>query len=76
LQQTPWAKLPTLALNAKLAKILGVVDSSEVQVKQAHAQRKFTVSVCDDLADSVVLLAKNSTTLSFAGSFDAIEVNA
>lgn len=76
LQQTPWAKLPTLALNAKLAKTLGVVANSEVQVKQAHAQRKFTVSVCDDLADSVVLLAKNSTTLSFAGSFDAIEVNA
>ena len=76
LQQTPWAKLPNLALNSKLAKTLGVVDNSEVQVKQAHAQSKFIVSVCDDLADSVVLLAKNSTTLSFAGSFDAIEVNA
>ena len=76
LQQTPWAKLPTLALNSKLAKTLGVVDNSEVQVKQAHAQSKFIVSICDDLADSVVLLAKNSTTLSFAGSFDAIEVNA
>ena len=76
LQQTPWAKLPNLALNSKLAKTLGVVDNSEVQVKQAHAQSKFIVSICDDLADSVVLLAKNSTTLSFAGSFDAIEVNA
>ena len=76
LQQTPWAKLPTLALNSKLAKTLGVVDNSEVQVKQAHAQSKFIVNICDDLADSVVLLAKNSTTLSFAGSFDAIEVNA
>lgn len=76
LQQTPWAKLPTLSLNANLAKTLGLSDQAEVTVKQTHAQRKFTLNVCNDLADGVVLLAKNATTVGFAGSFDAIEVNA
>lgn len=76
LQQTAWAKLPTLAINTELAKKLAMNDGQEVVAKQSHAQHKFKLSICDDVADGVVLLAYNTSTVGFAGSSDTIEINA
>lgn len=75
LQQTVLANLPTLAVNAKTAANLGVADGAEVSVKQTHCQKRFNIAICDDIADEVVLLARNSSTVGFAGNFDAIEIN-
>lgn len=76
LQQTVLAKLPTLAVNSKLARQLNLQDNVEASVKQTHCHKKFNVSICDDIADGVVLLARNASTVGFAGNFDAIEINA
>lgn len=76
LQQTVLAKLPVLAINAKTAANLNVVDGVEVSVKQTHCQKRFNIAICDDIADGVVLLARDGSTVGFAGNFDAIEINA
>ncbi|MEN9947127.1 MAG: hypothetical protein RLZZ293_1513 [Pseudomonadota bacterium] len=75
LQQTNLAKQAVLSISSELAKKLNLVDDKEVIVKQTHAQRKFNLTICDKLAPSVVLLAKNSANVIFAGSYDPIEVN-
>lgn len=76
LQQTVLANLPTLAVNSELARKLAVKDGQEVTVKQIHAQRKFNLAVCDDVADGVVVLVNNASTIGFASSSDTIEINA
>lgn len=76
LQQTPWAKLPTLAIAPNLAKELNLTIDSEVTVRQQHIKKKFKLAACPTLPETVVFLAKNSATAEFAGIFDAIEINA
>lgn len=75
LQQTTLAQLPVLAINSKLAKQLACAADTEVSVKQTHSQGKFKLAICDDIADNVVLLARNAATVGFAGGFDAIELS-
>ncbi|MDD3266045.1 MAG: NADH-quinone oxidoreductase subunit NuoG [Burkholderiales bacterium] len=74
LQSTKLANLPTLAVNGSVAKNNGINCGDEVLVKQPHAQKKFSITVCDEVADNVVLLARNVNTTQFAGNFDAIEI--
>lgn len=76
LQQTAWAKLPMLAISNQLASKLNLVDGNEVVVKQSHAQNKYNVAVSETVASDVVLLAKDHSSINFAGSYDAIELNA
>lgn len=76
LQQTTWAKLPMLTISSQLASKLNLVDGNEVVVKQSHAQNKYNVAVSELIANDIVLLARNHSSINFAGSFDAIEVNA
>lgn len=76
LQQTTWAKLPMLTISSQLASKLNLVDGNEVVVKQSHAQNKYNVVVSELIANDTVLLARNHSSINFAGSFDAIEVNA
>lgn len=76
LQQTAWAKLPVLTLSSELANKLNLVDGNEVVVKQSHAQNKYNIAVSEAMASDVVLLAKNHSSINFAGSYDAIEINA
>ncbi|RTL10530.1 MAG: NADH-quinone oxidoreductase subunit G [Neisseriaceae bacterium] len=76
LQQTTWAKLPMLTISSQLASKLNLVDGNEVVVKQSHAQNKYNVAVSELIANDTVLLARNHSSINFAGSFDAIEVNA
>ncbi len=75
LQQTYWAKLPTMCIAPKLADDLKVAETNEVLVKQTHAQKKFNLATSKELPETVVLLAKNSETVGFAGNFEAIEVS-
>ena len=72
---TTLAQLPVLAINSKLAKQLACAADTEVSVKQTHSQGKFKLAICDDIADNVVLLARNAATVGFAGGFDAIELS-
>lgn len=76
LQQTAWAKLPMLAISNQLASKLNLIDGNEVVVKQSHAQNKYNVAVSETVASDVVLLAKDHSSINFAGSYDAIELNA
>jgi NADH-quinone oxidoreductase subunit G len=76
LQQTAWAKLPMLAISNQLASKLNLVDGNEVVVKQSHAQNKYNVAVSETVASDVVLLARDHSSINFAGSYDAIELNA
>lgn len=76
LQQTTWAKLPMLTISSQLASKLNLVDGNEIVVKQSHAQNKYNVAVSELIANDIVLLARNHSSINFAGSFDAIEVNA
>ena len=75
LQQTPWALLPTLTIAPALAAQLGLAANSLVMVKQTHAQKEFSVALCPTLPETVVLLARNSTTIGFAGIFDKIHLH-
>lgn len=76
LQQTTWAKPPMLTISSQLASKLNLIDGNEVVVKQSHAQNKYNVAVSELIANDIVLLARNHSSINFAGSFDAIEVNA
>jgi NADH-quinone oxidoreductase subunit G len=76
LQQTALAKLPVLTLSSELATKLNLANGNEAVVKQSHAQNRYNVTVSEQLASDVVLLAKNHDSINFAGSYDAIEINA
>ncbi len=76
LQQTALAKLPVLTLSSELATKLNLANGNEAVVKQSHAQNRYDVTVSEQLASDVVLLAKNHDSINFAGSYDAIEINA
>ena len=76
LQQTAWAKLPILTISNELASKLNLANGNEAVVKQPHAQNKYNVAVSEQLANDVVLLAKSHCSINFAGSYDAIEINA
>ena len=65
-----------LTISSQLASKLNLVDGNEVVVKQSHAQNKYNVAVSELIANDIVLLARNHSSINFAGSFDAIEVNA
>jgi predicted molibdopterin-dependent oxidoreductase YjgC len=65
-----------LAISNQLASKLNLVDGNEVVVKQSHAQNKYNVAVSETVASDVVLLAKDHSSINFAGSYDAIELNA
>ncbi|RTK94486.1 MAG: NADH-quinone oxidoreductase subunit G [Neisseriaceae bacterium] len=74
LQETVLANLPTLAMSGNSAKKIGANDGAEVIVSQTHARKAFKLAICDDIADNVVLLARNNDTVGFAGNFDAISI--
>jgi NADH-quinone oxidoreductase subunit G len=74
LQQTLIAKLPTLAINQKLADKIGVKDNNNVTVIQDGKTGIFTVNISADLPDTMVLFATNNATCGFAGRFDNIEI--
>jgi NADH-quinone oxidoreductase subunit G len=76
LQQTALAKLPILTISNELAVKLNLANGNEAVVKQSHAQNKYNVAVSEQLANDVVLLAKSHCSINFAGSYDAIEINA
>lgn len=74
LQKTVLANLPVLAMSSNSAKRIGANDGAEVVVSQTHARKKFNLAICNDIADNVVLLARNQETVGFAGNFDSITV--
>lgn len=75
LQQTPWAKLPTLTVSPVLAEKLSFKADANVTVKQSHAQKQFNLAVCETIPETMVLLAKNQSTIGFAGTYDPIELS-
>jgi NADH-quinone oxidoreductase subunit G len=75
LQATPWAQAPLVQISGPLAAKLGFNAGDSLEVKQAHANKKFAAATAK-LPESVVVLAKTTATVGFAGSFDTIEVNA
>ena len=76
LQETYLAKLPTLSIHANLANKLGVIDKQVVRVNQGGVSDQFSLSICNDLPESTVLLMANKMTIGFGNRYDVIEINA
>ncbi len=76
LQKTYYAQLPVLSVNQKLADKLKLNASNQVEVSQGLAASKLTLSVSNDLPDTVVLLSVNQLTTDFAGRYDSIKIQA
>lgn len=74
LQQTKFASLPTLAISPNLAKQHNLSNEQTVSLEQERYARQYTVSICDKLPDTVVLLAIDKNTTSFGGRFDSINI--
>jgi hypothetical protein len=58
-----------------LAEKLSFKADANVTVKQSHAQKQFNLAICETIPETMVLLAKNQSTIGFAGTYDPIELS-
>ena len=75
LQHSYYGQLPTMAINRDLALELNISGHLQVTLNQADSVGSFSLSISNDIPDTVVLLAHNAETCGFAGRYDSIEIN-